>query len=1313
VDEVRFMALDAAMATTTYDDFGRVLDQTDAANNTVRYQYDNFGRLEYTWSYDLDGKKRVLERNRIMYHTDPVNRIWNPGRPINRVTKQTALEDVESIAAFNALNLDQRAEQQQFLDGLGRPIQSVDVRSTPLKQDVFQHIAYDSRGLSPRTFLPYVRWMPAEWDANNTERLDPDPLGTLTNYYGGSFQGYGEGVAKDAKPWSDATFEASPAARVLSQGMLGTNWNGKTSTVTTRLNNTTDDVIRFVVHRPAGWVYDMMNPVGSWPAGSLLVQRSVDVDGRAKETFTNLEGQMVLSRVLHRNPPNGTDLNHPSNWAETYYCYDDFGRLCFVFQPEGVNRIRTVNPPHWPYNNYEMSAYLFIYRYDQFGRIVEKCTPGVPKDGSTWGGNTEYIVYNPADMPIAIMTDRGDARTVNGTRQREWSFITYDALGRKARTGLWHDLWDPNRGRAQLQAYVDADLAPTHKPLHESRRFNSNGVHYTRNFFDGGSTELAWSIYDDYDANLDGADDVTLVPNADYGGTLMLAPRHLPTLSYTRVLGTTTFLQSAVGYDLRGRVCQTRETTYLGGFIQTHLKYNTRGEVSHKLITNKRSSNTGDPEYSFEQQQSYDHRGRLRNLHVKTYQGNNSQNTPNRSFAQYDYNELGQQVRKHLFHTGSAWLQQIDYTYNIQGWLTAINDPYNLSNSKLWGMRLQYETPDAPWWTNAEFGGNISTQTWRANGEPLLHRFFYTYDRMNRLNSAGPGGMGAFYISQAPNGGAWSRAHWYHQPIHDYDRNGNLTRFQLIMGDSVNNGGSLAWVDNFSSAPNQIQLYGNRLWNVRDQGSNNGPHGEFKDNTATAANVAEYGYDPSGNITSDANAGISVEYNHLNLVTKITKGTGTIEYTYAADGTLLARRVNGTLHQEWMGGFVYKQGGVLDYIFTPEGRVVRETSGNFVYEYHYTDQVGSLRLAWQALGNIAQAVEVHNYYPYGVRIPRQHGTPTTAHTYQYRYTGQWNETALGLNYYRFEARLYDPALGRWTGVDPMAAKYQDMSPYNYALGNPVRFIDPDGRDPFDGHYLDDLGAVIPRDSPVWAMRHQNRLDNLGLRSLLLQDDPIKGRNVSKKNVMPTDKSKHFGGADLPSGAEEGDLWFNPALGTFIRANGRWQQFDPKSMRGYESAEHRFITNEQAAVDRRRIQDFSIYLLTEAIGAWVQFARAEVQVARAEAQMARSAYSAEIVTSTTNASITPWPAASGGRTVINGIEYTTHALERMQPVGTILKGNEVYSRGVPPSVVENAIKYGKITPGNTAAEVVRTFENITVVTDIEGKRVITVIKKSIK
>ena len=86
----------------------------------------------------------------------------------------------------------------------------------------------------------------------------------------------------------------------------------------------------------------------------------------------------------------------------------------------------------------------------------------------------------------------------------------------------------------------------------------------------------------------------------------------------------------------------------------------------------------------------------------------------------------------------------------------------------------------------------------------------------------------------------------------------------------------------------------------------------------------------------------------------------------------------------------------------------------------------------------------------------------------------------------------------------------------------------------------------------------------------------------------------------------------------------------------------------------------------------------------------------------------WPSPAKGRSVVNSIEYTTHALERMAPRGLIQSGTEVISRGVPPSVVENAINFGSKTLGNTPQEIVHAFENVRVVTNLDATRVITVI-----
>jgi len=49
---------------------------------------------------------------------------------------------------------------------------------------------------------------------------------------------------------------------------------------------------------------------------------------------------------------------------------------------------------------------------------------------------------------------------------------------------------------------------------------------------------------------------------------------------------------------------------------------------------------------------------------------------------------------------------------------------------------------------------------------------------------------------------------------------------------------------------------------------------------------------------------------------------------------------------------------------------------------------------------------------------------------------------------RYPARSRgNPKISLWLSVDPVAEKYPGMSPYNYTAGNPVKYIDPDGRSP--------------------------------------------------------------------------------------------------------------------------------------------------------------------------------------------------------------------------------------------------------------------------
>src|SRR5690554_6132847 len=297
---------------------------------------------------------------------------------------------------------------------------------------------------------------------------------------------------------------------------------------------------------------------------------------------------------------------------------------------------------------------------------------------------------------------------------------------------------------------------------------------------------------------------------------------------------------------------------------------------------------------------------------------------------------------------------------------------------------------------------------------------------------------------------------------------------------------------------------GNRLINVKDATGHSDGFNDGNDPQQTQLN--DFEYDDYGNMVEDRNKKITnITYNHLNLPKKITfENNRFIEYIYGADDSKLRKTVTeGTTNKtvDYLSGFQYTN-ETLEFFPTAEGyvRAVPMSIGggtstySFHYIYNYTDHLGNIRLKYTAHPQTGetqpldeteergsrtplknkQGREQNHYYPFACPLQSIRGLthdgyqphhdiigleganvtiiPTSANVgdpYKYKFGGKEYQEEFDVNMYDFGARNYDPALGRWMNIDPLAEEMRRHSPYNYAFNNPIFFIDPDGMAPIE------------------------------------------------------------------------------------------------------------------------------------------------------------------------------------------------------------------------------------------------------------------------
>ena len=489
-------------------------------------------------------------------------------------------------------------------------------------------------------------------------------------------------------------------------------------------------------------------------------------------------------------------------------------------------------------------------------------------------------------------------------------------------------------------------------------------------------------------------------------------------------------------------------------FYRNHPRFN---------CLNPRGDNSQEELYEYE----YDNAGRP----VKTYHTHNKGERILLSESVYD--DLGRLQEKRRHND----MDTVRYEYNIRNWVSAIK-------SRSFVQKLYYDTGSGSGFV-PRYNGNIAGIGYEQNGHS--YNYLFLYDGLNRLTAAN---------SYDKAGGSIP-----YSELYEYDRMGNITCLERQLGE------------NKTDALN-IQYTGNHIKKVSSGSPVSGyDFGSMSYPDLSDASI-EYYYDNNGNLIKNLDKGVvATRHNFLNLPDTIQFQNGNqIINSYLADGrkvkavyktysTGIVVPQDAVYHgnayydvstDEWDGHYMYRSWyGDTPRMFmvqTPEGYVGADYVGidshrNYAYYYYVHDHLGNVRITRNSQGYYAdQSLE---YYPSGVLFDRS----TEKERQPYMFGGKELVSMHGLNEYDFTGRWQYSIIPSFTSMDPLCEKYYSVSPYVYCLNNPLKYVDPDGKQVIP------VPAPVPIPLPIYYPPHQT--------STISDQDIIRAVNSGVEGIKRT------------------------------------------------------------------------------------------------------------------------------------------------------------------------------------------------------------------
>ena len=205
-------------------------------------------------------------------------------------------------------------------------------------------------------------------------------------------------------------------------------------------------------------------------------------------------------------------------------------------------------------------------------------------------------------------------------------------------------------------------------------------------------------------------------------------------------------------------------------------------------------------------------------------------------------------------------------------------------------------------------------------------------------------------------------------------------------------------------------------------------------------------------------------------------------------------------------------------------RIDKTNTNKTASTYFYIDQIALSRGA-------LEIVEEKNYYPFGLEHKGYNnvvnGTENNYKTFQ----GQEINNELGLNWLSFKYRNYDPTIGRFMSIDPLAEDFVYNGTYNFAENKVISHLELEGLEGIHSSKVDGAGIrthVIQKN--VVVLTQSPRPINAGsspkrAARIQRQNARIAQSNVAKVNNVRSELKSFFSGAKNSAG-ESVDFQFN-------------------------------------------------------------------------------------------------------------------------------------------------------------------------------------------